>query len=255
MKVLDSVRFAARILACVPSEAAILETATVPAASPVAMVTEVAAPAGNPAETPALKDGYALLNSLLSLVRESRARKESDAGGREGDQGRVCPGRRAGFPSWAVDAKGALEASLIDKIFFYRYRRLLMHYKLIITPVVRGELLKELFERAFDDFTWNVTYEHWRWEDKDGIAKLAAATEEEFVQLMIYLDTRQKRDELKKKIGMRMLPPPPPPPGKKKAEAKITRITTEFIFLFNERKPARPRPRRVSLLSGSIGQE
>jgi len=37
------------------------------------------------------------------------------------------------------------------------------------------------------------------------------------VQLMTYLDTRQKRDELKKKIGMRMLPPPP---AKKKAEEK-----------------------------------
>lgn len=198
-------------------EAVILETATVPAASPVAMVTEVAAQAGNPAETPALKDGYALLNSLLSLFENLMPEKKATPGEEKASKGgfALVDSR---LSQLGVDAKGALEASLIDKIFFYRYRRLLMHYKLIITPVVRGELLKELFEKAFDDFTWNVTYEHWRWEDKDGISKLAAATEEEFVQLMTYLDTRQKRDELKKKIGMRMLPPPAPP--KKNAEAK-----------------------------------
>ncbi len=61
----------------------------------------------------------------------------------------------------------------------------------------------------------------WNWEDKDSIAKMAAAMEEEFVQIMIYLDTRQKCEELKMKIGKRMLPPPPPPPAaKKKPEDK-----------------------------------
>jgi hypothetical protein len=197
-------------------EPAVLETAAVPAASPVAMAADVAAPAGNPAEAPALKDGYALLNSLLTLFENLVLEKKAAPG-----EEKVT---KSGFAlvdsrlsQLGVDSKASHEAGLIDKIFFYRYRRLLMHYKLIITPVVRGELLKDLFERAFDDFTWNVTYEHWRWEDKDGIAKVAAATEEEFVQLMIYLDTRQKRDELKKKIGMRILPPPP---AKKKVEEK-----------------------------------
>lgn len=197
-------------------EPAVLETAAVPGAAPVAMAADVVAPAGNPAQTPALKDGYALLNSLLglfeNLVPEKKAAPEEEKATKGGLA--LVDSR---LSQLGVDAKAALEAGLIDKIFFYRYRRLLMHYKLIITPVVRGELLKELFEQAFDDFTWNVTYEHWRWEDKDGIAKMAAAVEEEFVQLMTYLDTRQKRDELKKKIGMRMLPPPP---AKKKGEEK-----------------------------------
>ena len=199
-------------------EPVILETATVPAVSPVAMAADVAAQAGKPAETPALKDGYALLNSLLTLFENLVPEKKTTPGEEKASKGGFALVDNR-LSQLGVDAKAALEASLIDKIFFYRYRRLLMHYKLIITPVVRGDLLKELFERALDDFTWNVTYEHWRWEDKDGIAKLAAATEEEFVQLMTYLDTRQKRDELKKKIGMRMLPPPPAPP-KKNAEAK-----------------------------------
>jgi hypothetical protein len=197
-------------------ELAVLDTAAVSATSPVAMAADVAAPAGNPAETPALKDGYALLNSLLTLFENLVPEKKAAPGEEKVTKnGLALVDSR--LSQLGVDLKASLEAGLIDKIFFYRYRRLLMHYKLIITPVVRGDLLKELFERAFDDFTWNVTYERWRWEDKDGIAKIAAATEEEFVQLMTYLDTRQKRDELKKKIGKRMLPPPPPPPGSKKS--------------------------------------
>jgi len=197
-------------------EPAVLETAAVPAAAPVAMAADVVAPAGNPAQTPALKDGYALLNSLLGLFENLVPEKKAAPGEEKATKGGFAQ-VDSRLSQLGVDAKAALEAGLIDKIFFYRYRRLLMHYKLIITPVVRGDLLKELFERAFDDFTWNVTYERWRWEDKDGIAKVAAATEEEFVQLMTYLDTRQKREELKKKIGMRMLPPPP---AKKKSEEK-----------------------------------
>jgi hypothetical protein len=173
---------------------------------------EVAAPAG---ETAAVKDGYALLNSLLTLFEDLVLEKKPAPGEAKVTKGGLAQVDEK-LSQLGVDAKAALETGLIDKIFFYRYRRLLMHYKLIITPMVRGELLKELLEQAFDDFIWNVTYEHWRWGDKDGIAKMAAAVEEEFVQLMIYLDTKQKRAELKKKIGMRMLPPPPPPPGSKK---------------------------------------
>jgi hypothetical protein len=190
--------------------------------SETAVPALVAAPESAPGpvgETaaPVVRDGYALLNSLLTLFENLVPEKKAAPG-----EDKVTKGGLAlvdeRLSQLGVDAKAALEAGLIDKIFFHRIRRMLLHYKLIITPVVRGDLLKDLFEQAFDDFTWNVTYEHWAWGDKDGIAKVAAATEEEFVQLMIYLDTRQKRDELKKKIGMRMLPPPPAP--KKKIEEK-----------------------------------
>ena len=169
---------------------------------------------------PVVRDGYALLNSLLSLFENLVPEKKAAPGEENVSKGGLSLVDER-LSQLGVDAKAALDAGLIDKIFFHRIRRLLLHYKLIITPVVRGDLLKDLFEQAFDDFTWNVTYEHWAWGDKDGIAKVAAATEEEFVQLMTYLDTRQERDELKKKIGKRMLPPPPPPPGtKKNPEAK-----------------------------------
>jgi hypothetical protein len=187
--------------------------------SAVAAAAEVAAAAGNPAGTPVLKDGYALLNSLLSLFENLVPEKKAAPGEEKVTKGGLAQVDEK-LSQLGVDAKAAFEAGLIDQIFFHRYLRLLTHYKLIIMPVVRGELLKDLIARAIDEFTWNVTYERWAWGDKDGIAKVAAATEEEFVQLMIYLDTKQKRDELKKKIGMRMLPPPPPPPGKKKSEVR-----------------------------------
>ncbi|HUU06216.1 MAG TPA: hypothetical protein VMZ49_10125 [Patescibacteria group bacterium] len=197
-----------------PVEPAVASTGVVVPAAPVADGLAFAAPE---AEAASLKDGYALLNELLTLFENIpivKVKKTPE------NEAKISPGlveldKR--LSQLGVDSKAALEAGLIDKIFFYRYRRLLMHYKLIIMPVVRSELFKELFQRAFDDFTWNVTYEHWSWEDKDGIAKMAAATEEEFVQMMIYLDTRQKREELKKKIGKRMLPPPP---ARKKSEEK-----------------------------------
>jgi hypothetical protein len=178
-------------------------------------------PAASPVpEAAAIKDGYALLNGLITLfenipVVKMKKTRENEAAV---SPGLLEVGNR--LSQLSADAKAALEAGLVDRIFFNRYLRLLTIYKLIITPVVRGDLLKELFLRAFDDFVWNITFEHWRWEDKDGIAKMAAAMEEEFVQLTIYLDTRQKRAELRQKIAKRMLPPPPPPSSKKKPEAK-----------------------------------
>jgi hypothetical protein len=198
-----------------PLEPAAASTGVV---APTASVGDGLAGAAPQAEAASLKDGYALLNHLLTLFENLPVVKVKKTPETEA---RMSPGLVEvdnRLSQLGVDSMASLEAGLIDKIFFYRYRRLLMHYKLIIMPVIRGELLKELFAQAFDDFTWNVTYEHWRWEDKDGIAKMAAALEEEFVQLTIYLDTRQKRDELKKKIGYRMLPPPP---AKKKSGDKM----------------------------------
>lgn len=188
---------------------------TVAAAAPE--VVPAAVPAGGAA---AVKDGYALLDALLTLFDNLTLEKKEAAG-----ENKVTLGGLALVDSrlsqLAKDAKAALEAGVVDKIFFCRYKRMLSIYKMVITPVVKNELLENPFMQAFEDFVWSVTYERWAWGDKDAIAKMAAATEEEYVQLIIYLDTKQKREELKKKIGKRMLPPPPPPPGaKKKAEEK-----------------------------------
>ena len=166
----------------------------------------------------AVKDGYALLDSLLTLFENiaGEKREKVPASERKMSVGLAEIDNR--LIRLSVDAQAALEAGVIDRIFYKRYSRMLTIYKMIITPVLRGDLLKDLFFKAFEDFVWDVTYERWRWEDKDSSAKMAAAMEEEFVQMMSYLDTRQKRAELKVKIGRRMLPPPPAP--KKKPEDK-----------------------------------
>jgi len=188
-------------------ELTVPETAVIPAA----------APAGEAAK---LKDGNALLDSLLTLFENlPPVEKKGPEGGDKVTKGGLAEVDNR-LSQLARDAKAALEAGLIDKIFFFRYKRMLTIYKMVITPVIKNELLENPFMKTFEDFVWDTTYERWKWDDKDSIAKMAAAMEEEFVQMKIYLDSRQKREELKMKIGRRILPPPPPPPGKKKPEAK-----------------------------------
>ena len=191
-------------------EPAVLETTAFP---PV----EVAAPAG---ETAVIKDGNALLDSLLTLFDNLFPEKKNEAGEQKISlSGFALVDSR--LSQLAKDAQLALKSGVIDKIFYNRYERMLTIYKLVTMPIIRNEMLKNLFMKAFEEFIWDTTYEPWKWEDKDSIAKMAAAMEEEFVQMKIYLDTRQQREELKKKIGKRILPPPPPPPGaKKKPEAQ-----------------------------------
>ncbi|HSQ35229.1 MAG TPA: hypothetical protein VLQ89_04475 [Candidatus Binatia bacterium] len=181
------------------------------------------APGADPAPaTAAVKDGYALLNSLLTLFENLPVTKVKK--GEEGENKQMNPGITEvhdRLSQLSLDAKIALNAGRIDKIFHKRYQRMLMIFKLVITPIIRGELLKELFMNAFDEFVWDITGERWRWEDADAIPKMAAAMEEEFVQMQFYLDTRQAREDFKKKIGKRILPPPPPPASaKKKPEVK-----------------------------------
>lgn len=186
----------------------------------VAAVPEVvpaAVPAGGAG---AVKDGYALLDSLLTLFDNlTLGKKEAVGENKVTLSGLALVDSR--LSQLAKDANAALEAGVIDKIFYNRYQRMLTIFKLVTMPIIRNEMLKNLFMEAFAEFVWDTTYERWAWEDKDAIAKMAAAMEEEYVQMMTYLDTRQKRQELKAKIGRRILPPPPPPPSaKKKAEEK-----------------------------------
>jgi len=197
----------------------VVVTVATPAAEESAVLKNVSEPVGETA-APAVKDGYALLNSLLTLFENLPVAKK----GTEGENKQMNPGILEvdnRLSQLSKDAKNALETGLIDKIFYNRYRRMLMIFKMVITPVIKNELMENPFMEAFTEFVWNVTYEHWNWDDKDSIAKMAAAMEEEFVQMQFYMDTRQAREEFKKKIGKRILPPPPPPASaKKKPEVK-----------------------------------
>lgn len=188
-------------------------TVTLPDVAPAAV------PAGT-GEAAAVKDGNALLDALLTLFDNLVLEKKGAPGEEKVTKGGLALVDER-LSQLARDAASSLEAGTVDKIFYYRYKRMLSIYKMVITPVVKNELLENPFMKAFEDFVWSVTYERWAWGDKDAIAKMAAAMEEEFVQMKVYLDTKQTREELKRKIGKRILPPPPPPPGaKKKAEEK-----------------------------------
>lgn len=171
--------------------------------------TVVLVPAADAAPAPAaVKDGYALLNSLLTLF-DNLYPSGTSKGGFELVNERL--------DQLAIDVKATREANLIDTIFYNRYRRMLTVFKMIVTPVIKNELFENPFTQTLIDFVWNVTYVRWTWGEKDGIPKMAEALEEEFVQLQFYLDSRQAREEFKKKIGNRILPPPP---AKKKSEIK-----------------------------------
>ena len=187
-------------------------------AVPEAEMIQVAATA---ADGTVAKDGYALLDSLLVLFENlvSPEKKNEASEKNVPLSGLALVDSR--LSQLAKDAQLALKAGVIDKIFYNRYERMLTIFKLVTMPTIRNEMLKNLFMKAFEEFIWDTTYETWKWEDKDSIAKMAAAMEEEFVQMQFYLDTRQAREEFKKKIGRRILPPPPPPPAaKKKPEAQ-----------------------------------
>ncbi|MFH2107341.1 MAG: hypothetical protein ABII93_01620 [Chrysiogenia bacterium] len=189
---------------------AALETVAVPAAEGAASGAEAAV----------VKDGYSLLNSLLTLFEDLpvvKVKKGEEGQNKVANTGIAEVDNR--LSQLSMDAKATLNAGLIDKIFYNRYQRMLTIFKMIITPIIRNEMLKNLFMKEFADFVWNVTYEQWSWEESNSIPKMAAAMEEEFVQMQFYLDSRQARDEFKKKIGKRILPPPPPS-AKKKLEDK-----------------------------------
>jgi hypothetical protein len=159
------------------------------------------------AATATVKDGYVLLNSILTLFENLNTSGTPGAGGITVVEERLS--------QLSKEARTARETNLIDNIFYNRYRRMLMILKMVITPVVKTDLLENPFTKALTDFVWDVTYEHWSWNDNDGIVKMSAALEEELVQLQFYLDTRQAREEFKKKMGKLL-----PPPAKKKSETK-----------------------------------
>lgn len=153
-----------------------------------------------------VKDGHALLTDMTQFFSEI-SRKAS---GLESAEKRL----NAAIADGAVTFK----AGKIDAIFYHRFRRLLLIFKLIMTPVTPyNNVWEPVIKQELGAFIRDVLGEEWvlNFKDKSNIGRLAAAMEEEFANLWIYLETLERRSELKKKYGNRMLPPPPPPPPPK----------------------------------------
>lgn len=148
-----------------------------------------------------VKDGYALLDSLVSTFH-----------GMPTDN--FLAGVDGRLKQMLSEAKASRQANQIDPIFFGRFRRVLMIFRIIITPVEKNGFWDNLFEKELDDFVQDVIFEHCKM-DKDGIRNLALAIEEEFVNLQLYLDDRQARENLKKKLDLKIFPPQTLLPGTK----------------------------------------
>lgn len=154
-----------------------------------------------------VKDGYALLTDLTRVFQEIGSQKSGLGTANE----RLSAAIANNFATF--------NAQKIDSIFFNRFRRLLLVFKLIMTPVTPDNGVWEPVIRSeLSAFVRDTIGEEWslNFKDQSNITLMAAAMEEEFVNLWIYLDTLPQRKELKKKFTGHMLPPPPPPPGKKK---------------------------------------
>jgi len=152
-----------------------------------------------------VKDGHALLTDMTQFFSEI-ARKGT---GLESAERRLNAA--------IADGAATFKDGKVDAIFYHRFQRLLLIFKLIMTPVTpTNNVWEPVIKKELGEFIRDVLGEEWilNFKDKSNIGRLAAAMEEEFANLWIYLETLERRSELKKKYGNRMLPPPPPPPSK-----------------------------------------
>lgn len=148
-----------------------------------------------PTGTPRVKDGYALLDSLVTIFRDLPI-----------DKGLKAVSSR--LENLLGDVQASREANQIDAVYYNRYRRILFIFKLIITPMKKNNLWEPIIFRELTAFVRDTTGENWEWGNKKSVPKMARALEEEFINLQIYLDTRETRKKLRQKWDGKMLPPP-----------------------------------------------
>ncbi len=158
-----------------------------------------------------VKDGYALLTDLTKIFEEI-VTKGSGLGSANERLNKSI-----------IDAAVSFQAGTINPVFNHRLKRLLLIYKLILTPITPENNIWEIvIRKELNNFVLDTTGETWVWKLKnpEAIHTLANAMEEEFISLWPYLDTLPQRAELKKKFGKSMLLPPPPPPKKNAPDQK-----------------------------------
>lgn len=113
--------------------------------------------------------------------------------------------------------RNAKEKNKVDSVFYRRYKRVLEVLKLTIMDAKfdKEDILGDHISRVIRNFMYDITGE-FRDIDKynRGVGLIAAAVSEELLNLHIYLDTKEERKALIKKLSN--IPPPPPPKAKKK---------------------------------------
>ncbi|HUU37744.1 MAG TPA: hypothetical protein VMW46_06015 [Candidatus Desulfaltia sp.] len=143
----------------------------------------------NPAN-PKEKAGYVLLDLFITSFQEM-----------------VTKGSRDLEPTllkMASELSKARKAGEIDTVFYTRLGRVLALTKLVIVPDP-GRILEPVINREMLFFVHDITGEDLNREGGPGtINQVANAIAEEILNLQIYLDTKDKREALRKKLDERI---------------------------------------------------
>lgn len=140
---------------------------------------------------PKEKAGYALLDLFITSFRDMVKRETAE-------------GLESTLLNLASELKKARETGGIDAVFHARLSRVLAITKLVTTPDPGG-MLGPVINRELLFFVHDVTGEDLKREGGPGaINQVANALAEEILNLQIYLDTKDKREALRKKLDERI---------------------------------------------------
>jgi len=142
------------------------------------------------------KGGYALIDMYIRAFQAMAA------------QGTSASAMEANLQAIAAAARKAAAAGETDRVFSARFARVLALTKLIIAPDP-GNLLMPVIDREIADFLKDVTGEDIAARTGPAaVGQVAKAIGEELINLQIYLDTMDKRWELRKQLDEGMSGPP-----------------------------------------------
>jgi hypothetical protein len=144
----------------------------------------------NPAD-PKEKAGSALLDLFITSFRDMVTKGTPDA-------------LEPTLLKIASELRKAREAGEIDMVFYTRLSRVLAVTKLVIVPDPGG-MLGPVINRELLFFVHDITGEDFKAEGGPAaINQVANAIAEELLNLQIYLDTKDKREALRKKLDERI---------------------------------------------------
>jgi hypothetical protein len=132
--------------------------------------------------------GYVLLDKVISTFK---GMAEKGSGGRD----KV----NSALEEMMADAKKAKDQEQIDPVFFNRYNRLLMVLKLLLVEDEEG-ILGPVIEREVGEFVKDVEGIKLDSPGKEAIGQVSEAIADELVNLHLYLDNIEKKQELKEKL-------------------------------------------------------
>jgi hypothetical protein len=140
----------------------------------------------NPAN-PKERAGYALLDLFITSFRDMVTKGTSEA-------------LESTLLKMASELNKARETGEIDAVFYARLGRILAMTKLVIVPDPGG-MLAPVINREMLFFVHDITGEDLNREGGPAvIGQVANAIAEEILNLQIYLDTKDKREALRKKL-------------------------------------------------------